>query len=270
MVEHKIFKGLSITSLLIVTCAAILYNYYSSLLPDPPLKALFILKPIPITVLILNTLSYLFIYRMNTYALFMLVSFLFCLLGDLSLMVYIPSDPKYDNIWSIIIGGISFFIARLFMTVMFVLYPYKTDDSNYIGGLTLRKVIIVGLGSVFYTVFFTIYFNLHSEIDWVMKTGISIYIVLMGAQLFTSAIRVGGFMVESAWPTIFGVAGTVLFTLSDTLMFWDLFIEPIPYGGPVSIDLYWYGIYLLAISVVRSHSERTEKYGKHDYLFTNL
>ena len=102
--------------------------------------------------------------------------------------------------------------------------------------------------------------------DYFMSAMLSIYIVIIGIQLFFSLLRVGTFVgIESIVPQILGVLGTLLFTISDTLLLWNIFLTTIPKSSNISISLYWLGMYIIMISIVRNSKYSFEKHNFAGY-----
>ena len=264
MTSHKAFTVSSMISLMIVTVIIILYDYYLSMRVDD-IHLRFILKPIPISVMIVNVMVYMFIYRMHVYAMLIGGSLLFCLLGDILLMFYIPPIPQYDNILFLIVGGISFFIGRVIMSLAMGVYPYRNNKEKCLKA-TIKKVVLVGIIAFIYTVGMSIYFDLTIDQNIVMKILLPIYFTSMGMQFFLSLLRVKGFDDETLRSQLLGFVGTLLFNISDSILFWTIFISPISYGDIISISIYWVSMYLITISVVRSKTYESEKDTMSDYL----
>jgi len=261
--EHKTFRIVSLISFIVILINGVLYNYYITT-ESTELIYRFILKPIPISILVIDTVIYFFIYRMHIYALLIQMSFLFCLLGDILLMFYIPSIPEYNNKIFLIVGGTSFFIARVIMTLAFGVYPYRNKIEKCLT-TTVKKTVLTAIIPFIYTVYIIIWFANYMK-NTIMMVLLSFYIVIMGIQLFLSLLRIKGFVEESIVPQLFGFLGTCLFTVSDTLLFWNIFLIPIRYADVISISLYWSGMYLLMISIVRNSKFNYERSNIPTYL----
>ena len=191
---------------------------------------------------------------------------LFCGLGDISLM-FSDSNISQPGKLLFIIGGTSFFIGRAVITLAFIIYPYRNKPDKRID-FTVIKIVFMLIIPITYTTWMIIYFCIVVK-DNMMVSMLSIYIFLMGIQLFFSMFRLKGFNDESLIPQVLGVSGTILFNISDTLLFWNIFIYPIPYGNIISILFYWLGIYLLTISIVRNNNFDIEK-GNDNLYFNNI
>ena len=266
--NHKAFTISSLILLIIIIPIVTLYNYYTITLPTNT-TIRFALKPIPVSLMVLNIFIYFRIYRMHIYAMLVSGGLLFCLLGDILLMFYIPTlipvIPEYNNIIFLIVGGISFFIGRGIMTLAFSVYPYRGSEVRHLK-YGPAKLILSMLISFSYTTWLFIYFILNMSGSIVMKALVPIYFIMMGLQLFMSLMRTRGFDDETLRSQIFSVLGTALFNISDTLLFWDIFMSPIKYGSNISITLYWVGMFLISVSVVRGKNYETETLGSVSYL----
>lgn len=256
-IKHKGFTISAVVSLIILLVVVTLYDCYLLGQPDN-IHVRFVLKPIPVSIMILNVFVYFAIYRMHVYAILIGGALLFCLLGDILLMFYVPSILEYDNILFLIVGGISFFIARGIMSLAFGVYPYRNNKEKCID-TNIKKTVLIGLIVFVYTVGMIVYLDISIKGDLIMKIVIPIYIIAMGVQLFVSLLRIRGFKEETLKAQLLGVFGTLLFTVSDTMLLWNIFISVIPYGDAISITLYWGGLYLIMISIVRSETYETEK-----------
>lgn len=256
--NHPVFNVISIVVLLITIGVGISYNYLTSVYPLN-LVYRFALKPIPVSMMILNIFAYFIIYRMHFYALLIGVSLIFCLLGDILLMFYLPGMDKYDNELFLIIGGVSFFIARGFMCLGFAVYPFRGKSERCIQA-GIKKTVIITILCFIYTVAIITYFVVHMD-SGVIRILLPMYFVMMGVNLEFSILRVGGFLEEIRGSQVKGALGTIIFTISDTLLFWGIFLNPIPNGDAISICLYWLAMFLLTISVVRTKNIVTERLG---------
>ena len=174
-----------------IIIVTVLYNYYITTKPNE-IYIRFSLKPIPVSLLILNIISYFIIYRMHVYAILIEVALLFCLLGDILLMFYVPTIPKYNNILFLIVGGGSFFIARGIMSLAFAVYPYRNNKERCIE-TSIKKIVFIGIIMFIYTVGMIVYFTLKSKADTVIKILLPIYFISMEIQLFMALLRIRTF-----------------------------------------------------------------------------
>ncbi len=266
MVEHPRFTILALISLIFVLLIVCLYGYNVIIYPSK-LNIRFGLKPVPLSILIANVLFYFTIYRIHIYALLIGFSFLFCLIGDILLMFYIPTIEKYKNILFLIFGGISFFIARVIMSLAYGIYPFKNNNNKeQCIDMNIKKIALIGLAIFIWIMSMCIYFPLNMSTNTIMKILIPTYFIVMGINLSMSLFRIKGFQEETLRSQLFAVIGTVLFTASDNLLFWNLFIYEVQYGDIISITLYWIGMYFIMISIVRTASVLDEKRITNVYL----
>lgn len=258
MCNHRLFNIISVVVFLINTVFGVLYNYYIAYHPTLTIYR-FAFKPVPVTLLIILVFCYIRIYRMHFYALLTGVGLLFCLMGDTLLMFYIPEVDGYNVKLFLMIGGVSFFIARGFFTIASIVFPYRGSSEKTIT-IPIKKTFIIGLLCFVWTagMIVTFFINMNGG---VLKYLLPIYFLMMGVELMFSIVRIRGFPGESLSAQIKGLIGTVLFTVSDSILFYGLFINPIMYGDIISISLYWLGMYFLTISVVRSPEYVKEKRG---------
>lgn len=257
-------RGYNIIILLMTLCilgSGIMYDYYIITQPEN-LTVHFVLKPVPLTCMLVIAISYLLLYGSNIYGIFMTSSLVLCLLGDVLLMLYIPEVPEYSYKVVLLVGGGSFFIARLFLLLGFSLHPnnlkcYKSVESqrsynscSELGRWGVIKLILAGTTSILYTIGIMTYFILHTT--GVLQFVLPFYCSMMGLNLFTAMLRVREFPEDETLSSqLKGTFGIILFTLSDTILFFDLFTHNVIYGNVVAISLYWIGMYFLTISLKR-------------------
>lgn len=239
MFEHKSFCISSLISFILIVIIGTLYNYYDGLIR-------LILKPFPILILIGNIIAYFIIYRINIYSLLTLIVLIFCMTGDILIMFNSPI--------LLIVGSVSFFIARVIICVIFYVHPYSFERTVTPG---IKKLTLSGLISFLYTVSCIVGISLILN-DFSLIILIDIYILVMGCQLFFSLLRIGEFE-ETFSCQIFGIVSTICFNISDTLLFLDMFFKIQKYYDMISICFYWLSSFLLAMSVVRNKTFDLEK-----------
>ena len=251
MSDHKNFRIVCIINFILICVIAIIY------FTVPGVVDKFILKPIPLILLILNVGYYFIIYKCHTYALLLQGGFNFCLIGDVLLMFYIPSIPKYNKPLLLISGGGSFFISRILFSLMFLIYPYK-DVSERIIKVSVLKSVLSGIVPMILSVCLISYFS-NIIPEKILAILLSLYICLMNLQLWLSLLRIKGFEEESMISQIFGFVGTLFFNISDILLFVNLFNNTVIIPDNITMSFYWLGMYILMISVVRSSNFEREK-----------
>lgn len=250
MSGHKIFRISCIINLALICITSILYFVIDGIIDK------FILKPIPLILLIFNIGYYFIIYKIHIYAMLLEGGFIFCMIGDILLMFYIPLIPKYNKPILLIAGGGSFFISRILFSLMLLVYPYK-DVNERIIEVRIIKLVLFGIAPLVLSICLISYFsNIISNRTLVVL--LSFYIIVMNLQLWLSLLRIKGFKEESMISQIFGFIGTLFFNVSDILLFINLFSSFI-IPDTITMSFYWLGMYILMISVVRSSSFEREK-----------
>jgi len=75
------------------------------------------------------------------------------------------------------------------------------------------------------------------------------YLLVICAMLWRAASRLGASDVSrfSAWA---GFIGALMFVASDAVLSWDLFVNPVPYGGILIMTTYWGGQCGIALSAI--------------------
>jgi hypothetical protein len=173
-------------------------------------------------------------------------------------MVYDPLIQKYNNIFFLIFGGVSFLLARIIMSVAYIVYPFKSKTKQTIK-ININKIVYVLLFTIVTSGSVCCYFIINMKSSITMKILVSVYFILMGTNLALSIYRLRGFEEETLKSQLFAFLGTFLFNVSDTILCWNMFIRPIAYGDVISITIYWLSMYLIMISIVRTSSDHLEK-----------
>lgn len=261
--EHPIHL-LYVIMIPILILLGTIYDYYLYKNSNP--LVLFIIKPLPVCLMITCGFVYMCMYKIHCYAQQMTISLWMCLIGDVFLMFYSP--PEFEEFGMLILGGVAFFVARVCMSVTFLLYPYSFSHPCLSLPLSVKgnryRLLIALILSVGYLAA-AITFVILKHLDIGMSIFLFIYLLSMSLQLCCACLRVGGFEIEIKGSQVFGLIGTILFTISDSLLLYDMFIDSISMSNIISINLYWLGLYFLTISMVRSDSYRIEKSGSENF-----
>ena len=265
VIKHKLFTFVAGCILALILSTVVLYDYTFVVNPTD-LTLRFILKPIPVLLMVVITIAYMIIYRLHTYALLIQMSLLFSLMGDVLLMFYEPTIPEYDNILFLITGGASFFIGRCIMALAFLVYPFNNCKYNGTMRIGMKKTIITSLVVCILMAPSIVVFVIYMKGSVLMKVVLPIYILSMGLDLATATVRIGGYIDETLSSQVIALIGTIFFMISDYLLFWNLFLGLIPYGDVISITIYWLAMYLITISIVRTNSYEAEKLNEFTYL----
>jgi hypothetical protein len=138
----------------------------------------------------------------------------------------------------------------------------RINDGNHPKYIkpNFTDILFSGMISLIYVIascLFYIY-NLNASI---MSFLLSIYIIMIGINLQTSMLRLklfSGFEIETTSSQVKGFIGTLLYTISDSILFHSLFISPDKILEIVSISIYWFALFILTISIVRTNKLETE------------
>ena len=239
--QHKTFRILSLSTLVIIISLACVYNYCITKKFD--IGIILMLKSSPLFMLITLNASYVFIYRITLYSFGLLVFLILCLVGDFFMALY-------SNQFIYLIAGGSFFLTArillIFILAFNIQYSLKTILLSHIG----FSIIFIILGIL----------NIVRE-PTTISILTSVYIILgFGIPLSYSYLRIGALNQESKMSSLFAFLGILIFNISDLLLFICIFTDKFPsYVILISNNIYWLGIYLITISVVRSSEEYIEK-----------
>ena len=254
MSNHILFRSISTVSLVLVLVSA--SSYFYAEYQGYHMYQIF-LKGIPNLIMMFQVVSYFLIYKAHPYASYIGISLLLCTFGDIFLDFYTSNAPNSHYMF-FVVGGICFVLARITMIVAFTKYPYCSSDSYKmiynIKKTLILAFIILGLEIMLASYLFVF---LYCRLIYLVL----IYTIIMALQLFFSLIRVGGFIGESKKSQILAVFGTILFNLSDIMLFVNIFGEFRYAINIISLSAYWLGLYLITISIVRVKNDDFEKHG---------
>jgi len=255
---HIKFIISSSLTLIIFTIFVVMYDY--TLITNSN-NTLLMFKPIPLTLLIVNVIVYFILYGIHIYALMILFAFLFCLIGDISLM--------FSSNVNLLIGGLSFFIARLVFSLAHVSYSEKNTGIIFSHKvINKKKILLMIIATLILVTLESIFFSLYMKSSITGKILVCVYIVSMGINLFTVCNRLD-FDEEMLMCKLLSFIGTLLFIVSDIMLLVTMFDTVYPYANVISITIYWVSMFLIMLSVVRNRNYETEKYMKDVYLFLN-
>jgi len=247
MYEHKVFFATSIVCLIIIAVNSVFYfKYYQDF------DITFGLKLIPPLLLIGNVFVYFKVYRLNLYALLVMISLLFCVLGDVLIMLFC----LYKQQLILITGGLSFFIARSIICLGLCLHPYSNHGHFVLS--TKKKIIFASIIPIVFLISFVTIFTCYIK-NIPMLVMISFYIMLMSFQLFLALLRIYGFEGESLMSQILGLISVICFNIADILLIHNMFMTPWMYEDMFSICFYWLSLFFLVISIVRNKEFNVEK-----------
>ena len=252
--EHKIFRINAIITAFISAVAAALYIYCSDVKPYG-IKVHISVKTVPLISMICLNGLYMCVYKVSTYSSLTLVSLFLSLIGDILLAV---SDDSLKSMDFLIGGGLSFLIARIIWNITFCL-----DRRKLIHYDPIKCGIVLGINLIIYLgIGVALFINNIS-----MLSGLILGYVLIGMPVQTTAafLRIGKIEHESVFSTSFAFIGMVIFNISDILLFFSMELSLPQYVMFISNVLYWIGMYLLTISIVRTSSEVDEVSTFYDY-----
>ncbi len=162
-----------------------------------------------------------------------IAALVFSWIGDVVLL----AEKKFA--WLFVIGLASFLIAHIF----YVVYFWQIRKINSVGvKIKLFPVIAVLAYSL------TFYFFLLPNVG-TLKIPILFYTVIISLMLIAS------FQAFDLSTQSFGricVAGALLFTLSDSILAYNRFVSPIPFGGAFVMLTYALGQLLIAEGALRN------------------
>lgn len=260
--NHPIYPIYAILFPIIIILVTV-YDYFLSL--GDHMIVLFTIKPIPVFLMVMCGIAYMKIYKIHIYAELMTLGLLMCLIGDIFMMLYYP--PLFDDLKMILFGSIAFSIARVCMIIAIITYPYSINSKRFIA-TTPWRLILCGIPSAGYFAG-CVFILVTNNLDNLMTGLITTYLFLVTVQMFFASLRVKSFAIESLKSQLFGLFGTLFFTVSDSLLLYDMFISSIPIGHIISMTFYWVGMYLLTISMVRNDNYDIEKMGEEQYLLVD-
>jgi hypothetical protein len=267
--NHKLFKSVSITSLLCIIATGLIYDFFGNNCTN--IVGKIALKCLPVFISILLTIFYFVIYRVTLYSFSILLTLCFCLIGDVLLLLYTPLfvDLFTNESIYLIVGGTSFFLARIVLFFNFSLYPFK--NIKFIQ-YPLKKLIISHI--IFEIPFVVLGILLLIYKASTMNIFMSLYLFLaFGIPWSTSFLRISELnsfnLEESRISSIFAFVGITLFNFSDIILILSMLkIIPSLYIL-ISDNIYWLAMFFLTISIVRCSDENVEKGVVYFPLYTN-
>ena len=153
------------------------------------------------------------------YCLFALV---FCLIGDTLLL--------YDNYF--VFGLISFLIGHILFIISFL----KKEPWTM---FKIPMVILLLIAVVYYTLLFP-------DLEW-LRIPVLIYILVI---ITMSWQGIGLYFVNPGNNHLLVAIGAVLFLVSDAVLAWNKFKQPISYAGTVILSTYWSSVLFLSVGLL--------------------
>ena len=265
--EHKHFRIYSVVLSVAIFAASVLYDYFTirkhNLMLDLGLKM------IPVWSAIIFSLAYIYLYRLNIYVSLMIMALFLCFFGDLFLGLYDPKiTSSYDDMVYFLLGGGSFFFARVILCINFMIKPFKRlslirySVKKYLVVTIATLIAFIGLGVANIVMF-------NTNISKLMFG----YIMLgMGLPLSYSFLRINAIPGENRASCIKAFIGVCLFNISDIILLLNMSLVNLPnYIHVISNNIYWGGLYLLAVSILRTQTDHEELNGSQHLplIYTN-
>ncbi|MDZ7688782.1 MAG: lysoplasmalogenase [Halobacteriales archaeon] len=192
--------------------------------------------------------------------------------------VYILLAPSEPLVLSLFLKALPMFLIIAYAVL---LLPDDGLRVQYlvVGGLIFCVVgdvtlhwFVVGLtaflvGHVFYAVGFFTRARV-TRLGLVSSVPFAVYALVVGTFLITALLGDGdtelvvpvavylAVVTTMAWSAVLtgnrrAVAGSLLFVASDTVLSWNMFVEPLPFSGAIVMVTYYSAQYLIASSVER-------------------
>ena len=275
--QHQLLFYVYSLIILLITINIFVYDYIINI----PSMMIFIKisKIFPMICLSIGVSSYFLKYKIHLYALLIGISNILCLVADL-LYTYVTSSD--DDIYFLVGGGL-FIIARISMCLAFLLYPYYKKKPRPLVS-TYEKLqrncdfistscsnLTISVITWFVNMLIIEIINMIKvKSSFVLTIGLTFYGLIMGLQLSCSILRINGFKNESQLSAWMAFLGTILFNVSDILLMYGLLIEKYKYCDVIPVNIYWVGMILINLSIIRSKYTICEQNGNFDYVETPL
>ncbi|WP_253735842.1 lysoplasmalogenase [Paenibacillus sp. FJAT-26967] len=195
---------------------------YIFVIPSEPLAVKLLFKLIPM-VLILLYARRVQHGRPGRYSLLMMAGLFFCMMGD-GLLVWF------------VVGLTAFLIGHLFYTAAF---------------LTRWRFTFLRLASVIPIVLFGLYMGHELRQALLLSGQTELIIPVLVYISVISLMGCSAVMTGSVWA----IAGSVLFIVSDSILSWNMFIEGVSHSGIWIMSTYYTAQFLMARSIGAQHAE---------------
>lgn len=165
---------------------------------------------------------------------------IFCAFGDFFLRL----DKSSDSEKYFLLGLISFFLGHLLFIIAFWL-----DGGN---GLQITWGVLI---YAYVAIYLFYILSRIPEQEEILRGGVVAYCFIIGTMCHRS-ISLSFDAYPKVESTLYATYGSVLFVISDSLLAYNRFVDPIPY------DFVWVlGTYFLAISFIASSSAGCSRWG---------
>jgi len=213
-------------------------------------KVQYAIKPFPVSLLIIQTLIYLYLYNLHRYAILILSGFCMCLVGDILLM--------FNSQIDYLIAMLFFALGYLCFVIALNLPAYRSSQNRIIWWKSLCswrnswKIMVSILPWIVFGIIFGFSFTRKLDKSIVFLSCIYAYGIILILLGFSSLVRI--FHPERNRINLsrtLAFLGILHVIASDTLNAWNQFIKPIEYVDIIVILLYWIGLHLIGISTVQ-------------------
>ncbi len=258
--QHKTLRIIAaILGGLSLTCI-VTYNYLAIKNADVDIR--WAVKVAPVTFYMIFVMLYILLYRVTVYSILTLTILFTCMLADIFIEIYdIPFENFIDNpTLYFILGGIFYFIARILLTILFMLKPY-----NKISRIYHERIRLV----ISHLLFQSVYIALGITVLVIKFSAVSICIALylslgFGLSQSYAFLRIGHVKnlryEESVLASCLGFVAICLFNIAQLFIIISTYTKILPwYIKLISSNIYWFALALLTISIIRSPSEDTER-----------
>ena len=166
-------------------------------------------------------------YGLSDGAIWFTLGAIFSLAGDVFLMV-----PR--NLF--IFGLVSFLIGHVFYIVGFNVLPADLNG----GGLMYALVVVVILGTIIWRIYSRLASGLTAKQLNTLKLPVLVYSMVITLMVLSALLC----FLRPGWelsPTLWAIAGALLFYTSDTILAMDRFVNPIPHARLLTMTTYHLG-----------------------------
>jgi len=164
---------------------------------------------------------------LSSEALWFTLGAIFSLAGDVFLMV-----PR--NMF--IFGLVSFLIGHIFYIIGFSLLPANLSGA---GGVYLLAILVI-LGFVIWKIYSRLTDGLQVKQLTNLKIPVLVYSIVITLMVISALLC----FLRPGWelsPTLWAIAGALLFYVSDTILAMDRFVNPIPHARLLTMITYHLG-----------------------------
>ena len=258
--QHKTLRIIAGILGCLSLCCMVTYNYLAIRETDTDIR--WAMKVGPITLYMIFTMLYILLYRITVYSILTLSILFTSMLGDIFIEIYdVPFENFIDNPkMYFILGGIAYFISRILLTALFMLKPY-----NEISRIYHEKMRIIACHSLFVSAYIALGITVLVIRFNTVSICVAIYLMVgFGFAQSYAFLRIGAVRnlkyEESVLSSCLGFLSICLFNISHLFIIISTYTKILPwYIKLISCNIYWVGMALLTISIIRSKCEDVER-----------